>query len=82
MAEGIVQMLLKCCQAWRHDCLTGELVPVLHYPLGEEPFPNVQPKPSLADLPAVPLGPIIGHQGEEISTCPSSFPCEEAVDCD
>ena len=75
-------MLLKCCAAWHHDYLLGELVPVLHHPVGEEPFRNVQPKPPLAYLPAVPLGPIIGRQGEEISACPSSSSREDAVDRD
>ena len=73
-------MFPKYCQAWHRDYLLGEPVPVLHHPLGEEPFPNVQPNPPLAYLPAIPLGSIIGHQGEEISARPSSSPCEEAVD--
>ena len=46
----------------------------------KEPLPNTQPKRPLAHLPAIPSGPVIGHQREEISACPSSSPWEAAVD--
>lgn len=49
--------------------------------LGEEPSPNIQPKPRWTQLPAVPSGSIAGHQRQEIGACPSASPCEEAVDC-
>ena len=75
-------MLLEYDQAWCHDSLLRKPVPALHHPLGEHPFPNIQPKTPLAHLPAIPSGPVIGHQKEEISACPSISPCEEAVDRD
>ena len=57
-------MLLEYHQAWCRDCLPGEPIPVLRHPPGEEPFPNIQPEPPLAHLPAIPSGPVIGHQRE------------------
>lgn len=59
----------------------GEPVLVPNHPLCEEAFSNIQPKPSLTQLHALPSGPICGHQREEISTCPSIPPHYEAVGC-
>ncbi|KAJ7419755.1 hypothetical protein BTVI_24228 [Pitangus sulphuratus] len=53
---------------------------VPNHPLGEESFSNIQPKPPLAQLQAIPLGPVIGHLREEISACPSPSPHKEVVD--
>lgn len=44
--------------------------------LSEEIFPNTQLDPLLSQLHADPLGPVAP---EEISTCPSALPCEEAA---
>ena len=80
MTKNIVQMLLKLQQAWCHDYIPGELVPVCDHPLGEEPFPDTQLEPPLLQLDSIPLGPITGYQREYMGTCPSAPPCEEAVD--
>ena len=74
MSESTVQTILELWQAWCHDHCPGEPVPVPNHPLGEEPFPNTQPEPTLPQLQAVPSGPITGHQREEISAYPSSPP--------
>ena len=62
MPESIVQMLeSKLLELWQTRCCghcPGEPVPVLNHPLGEEPFPNIQPEPPLMQLHAVPLGPV------------------------
>ncbi|NXY44056.1 TSG10 protein, partial [Ceuthmochares aereus] len=52
VSEADVPMLLEYCQGWCHDCFPGEPVPVLHHPLSEHPFPNIQHNPPLAHLPA------------------------------
>ncbi|RMB92851.1 hypothetical protein DUI87_30745 [Hirundo rustica rustica] len=48
--------------------------PVSKHPLVEKPFPDIQPKPPLAQLQAIPLGPVTGHQREEVSVSPSPSP--------
>lgn len=48
-------------------------------PSVEEHLPDIQPKPPLSQLPAVPLGSLAGHQREQLSTCHSASPHEEAV---
>lgn len=50
-----------------------------NYPLGEEPFPNIQTKPPLTVPHAIPSGPVTGHQRGDINACPSTSSCEEAV---
>ncbi|KAJ7412163.1 hypothetical protein WISP_98869 [Willisornis vidua] len=52
-----------------------------NHPLGEEPFPNIQPKSSLTQLHAIALGPVTGHHREEISACSYASSLEDAVDC-
>lgn len=47
-----------------------------NHPLGEDLFPNIQPKPLLTQVHAI----FSGQQREEISVCPSASPSEEAVD--
>ncbi|KAJ7401690.1 putative E3 ubiquitin-protein ligase UBR7 [Pitangus sulphuratus] len=60
--------------AWGCDPFPGEPVPVPNHP-------HIQPKPPLTQLQAIPSSPVTGHNSEEISACPSSSLCEEAVDC-
>ncbi|KAJ7401682.1 hypothetical protein BTVI_93221 [Pitangus sulphuratus] len=72
---------LELCQVWCCDHFPGEPVLVPNHPLGEEPFSNIQLKPLLTQLQAVPLGPVTGHHREEISAYPASSPPEEIVDC-
>ncbi|KAJ7402779.1 hypothetical protein BTVI_83504 [Pitangus sulphuratus] len=74
-------MLLELCQAWRCDHFPGESVPVANHPLHEEPFSNIQPKPSLTQLQTIPSGPVTGHYREEISAYPSSSSQEKVADC-
>ena len=49
------------------------------HPLGKEIFPNVQSKPPPVQLWTIPMCPIVGYQGEEISTSFSTSP-QEAVE--
>ncbi|RMB98158.1 hypothetical protein DUI87_25638 [Hirundo rustica rustica] len=49
--------------------------------MGEEPAPDIQPKPPLAQRQAVPSAPGTCHRAE-IGACPSSSPHEEVGDCD
>ncbi|KAJ7400465.1 methyltransferase-like protein 25 isoform X1 [Pitangus sulphuratus] len=59
--------------------LPGEPVRMPNHPLGEEPFPTIQPKPPLTQLLEIPLGPVSDHHREEISVCPSSSPHKEGI---
>ncbi|GAB0194069.1 myocardial zonula adherens protein [Grus japonensis] len=79
MTESVIQTLLELSQARCCDHFPGEPVPVPNHPLGEEPFPDIQPKPPLSQLHAIPLGSITGHQREEMNACPFAPPREEAV---
>lgn len=45
--ENIVQILLELCQAWCSDHFPQKPIPVLNHSLGDEPSPDIQPKPSL-----------------------------------
>lgn len=49
--------------------------------MGEEFLPNIQPKPPLKSLNAIPLSPASSHQ-REIGISSSITPHEEAVGCD
>ena len=42
--------------------------------------PDIQPKPPLTQLQAFPSGAVTGDQGEGISACLSTSPCEDAED--
>lgn len=53
---------------------------VPNHPLSEKPFYNIQSKPLLIHLQAIPLGPITGHQRADISACPSASSQKEALD--
>lgn len=50
--------------------LPGEPILVPSHPLGENPFPDTQTKPPLAQLHAVSLSRVTDHKSEKISTCP------------
>ncbi|KAK4825916.1 hypothetical protein QYF61_003411 [Mycteria americana] len=50
---------------WRLNHFPGQPVPMLHNPLGEEIFPNIQSKPPLAQLEAISSCPITCYLGEE-----------------
>lgn len=65
------------CENWGCDHFPGPPVPVPN--LGEEPFPDNQPKPTLTQLQAIPLSPVTAHQRTEIYAC-LCFPCGAAVD--
>ena len=54
-------MLLKLQQAWCHDYIPGEPVPVHNNPLSEERLLDMQPEPPLPQLDTIPSGPITGH---------------------
>jgi len=45
MCESTVQMLLELMQGQCSDHFPEETVPVSDHPLGEEPFPDIQPEP-------------------------------------
>ncbi|KAK4811097.1 hypothetical protein QYF61_016383 [Mycteria americana] len=53
------------CGGWRLNHFPGQPVPMLHNPLGEEKFPNIQSKPPLAQLEAISSCPITCYLGEE-----------------
>lgn len=72
MYLSVVQMLLEHRWALCHDCFPGDPAPEPDYPLGEEPFPNTQCKPSLTQLQAIPLGPVTGCHREDVSAGPTS----------
>lgn len=55
-AESIVQTLPQLQQAVVCEHLPGEPVPAPKQPLGEEPFPNAQPKPPVTQLHVLPTG--------------------------
>lgn len=80
MPESVVQVLLELCQPWYCDHSSDEPVPAPNHPLGEEPFPDIQTKPSPTQLHAVSSGPVIGHESEEISISPSASPYEDIED--
>lgn len=48
---------------YRHTTSVGSLFQ--YHPFSEEIFPNIQSKPPLAQLQAVPSCPIISYPGEE-----------------
>ena len=47
MSESVFQTLLELQQAQCHDHCPGEPIPQPHYPLSEEPFPDIQPEPPI-----------------------------------
>ena len=66
-------MLLVLWQAQCHDQCSGEPVP---HPLSsiEESFPDIQPKPSLSQLHAIPSGSIARHQRKGLHLASSPIP--------
>lgn len=64
---------------WCCDHYPVEPVPETRHPLGEECFPDIQTKPPLTQVQAIPLCPLIGQHREEISVSPSTSFCEEIV---
>lgn len=72
MSDIIVQKLLELWQAQCCDHFPWEPVPVPNFPLDEEPSSDIQLEPPPSQLHAIPLGPITGHQREEISACYST----------
>lgn len=66
----------------RINAVTNSLRSPFQYPATlSEPFPNIQTEAPLAQLHAIPLGSIAGHQREEVSASQSAPPHDEAVDC-
>ena len=65
-------MPLKHWQAWGIDHLSRKPAAGFDHPPGKEMLPNVQSKPLLAQLWAIPTHPITGYQGEEIR-CPTAL---------
>ena len=72
-------MLLEHWQAWGIDHLSRKPVPVLDNPLSEEMFPHVQPEPPWVQLWTIPMCPVPGSQGEELSTSLSMSSPQEAA---
>ncbi|KAK4830133.1 hypothetical protein QYF61_008560 [Mycteria americana] len=66
--------------AWGIDHLSRKPVPVFDLPLSKKMLPNVQSKPPLVQLRAIPTCPVTGSQGEEISTSLSMSPPQEAAE--
>lgn len=55
------------------DPFPGEAVPVISYPLSEEPFLTVQPELPLVQIHAIPSCPITGQQRRD-QFLPPHFP--------
>lgn len=66
--ESVVKTLHEICQASCCDHCPGEPIAVPDDPLGEETFPNIQPKPPLTELHTVPSDPVTDYQREDGST--------------
>ena len=60
-------MFVELWQAWCHDHIPGEPVPVTDHPLSEEPFPNVQSELPLMQFHSISSCPAADHQRREIS---------------
>ena len=56
---------LKHIQGWWLNHLPGEPIPVLNNSFWKEVFPDIQPKPPLAQLEAISPRPVTCHQWEE-----------------
>jgi len=73
-------MPFKHWQGLGIDHLPRKPVPVFEHPLGNEMLPNAKSKPPLEQLCAIPMHPVTGSQGEEISTSISTSPPQEAIE--
>ena len=71
--EGIVLTPLQHRQTW-------DILYLSRKPQSTEIFRHVQSEPSLVQLCAIPLCPVLGDQGEENSTIVSISPPQEAVE--
>lgn len=78
--EGIVLTPLQHRQTWDILYLSRKPFPVFDHPQSTEIFRHVQSEPSLVQLCAIPLCPVLGDQGEENSTTVSISPPQEAVE--
>ncbi|KAJ7408463.1 hypothetical protein BTVI_59462 [Pitangus sulphuratus] len=80
--ESFVQKLFELCTPGAVITSLGSLFQCPT--LGEEPFSNIQLKPSLTQLQAIPSGPNIAYHrvvSVQISVCPSSSPHKEFEGC-
>ena len=78
MSESVVQKLLELCQSWGRDHCPGEPVPGLSHPLVKNLFLAPAPGPPLAQLRAIPLGPVTVTR-EQTSALPLRSPHEEPI---
>lgn len=60
-SQSHIHMLLEIFKAWGCDHCLGEAVPEPNYSLGEEPYPDAQPKPPLTEVHAIFLAPLMGN---------------------
>ena len=80
VVKGIVQMSLKQSQVRGIDHLSRKPVAVFDHLLSKEMFPNVQSRFPLALHCTIPMHPLSGYQGEELSTSLSTSIPQEAVE--
>ena len=73
-------MPLKYWKAWYIDHLSSNPDPVFDHPLCKKMFPNGKSKPSQTQIWTVPMCPVTGYQGEEISTSFSTPLSQEVVE--
>ncbi|KAJ7417647.1 Calcium uptake protein 3, mitochondrial [Pitangus sulphuratus] len=81
LSNQIVVITVLYATSLCSDHFPGEPVPVPNHPLGEEPFSNIPPKPSLTQLQTIPSDPVTGHHREEVGACSLSSPHKKVVDC-
>ncbi|TRZ12523.1 hypothetical protein HGM15179_014591 [Zosterops borbonicus] len=79
MPDNIVQTLLDDCQIWFCDHFFGKPVPGPNHSLDEEPFSDTQPKPSLTQLQAIPLGHWSPQRRDQC--LPLTFPPQKSRNC-
>ncbi|KAJ7404307.1 hypothetical protein WISP_146122 [Willisornis vidua] len=70
----------RSVRGWCCGHFPGKPIPMPSHLLGEKPFPDIQPKPPLTQLHAIPSSPISGHESEEFGACPSASPREDVED--
>ncbi|KAK4832297.1 hypothetical protein QYF61_021696 [Mycteria americana] len=63
--KHLSQTSFKYLQGWRLNRFPGQPVPMLDNPFSEVKFPNIQPKPPLAQLEAISSCPVTCYLGEE-----------------
>ncbi|KAK4829686.1 hypothetical protein QYF61_006061, partial [Mycteria americana] len=80
--KHLIQTSFKYLQGWRLNHFPGQPVPMLDNPFSEVKFPNIQPKPPLAQLEAISSRPITCYLGEETDPHLSTTSFQVVVESD